>query len=63
MIDPATRHARQKRLVMILAALLIVSGILVMAFLHRAPLPMRITAGLGDIFIGCVLLVLVRQQK
>jgi hypothetical protein len=63
MTDPTTKHLRQKRIVAILAVLLIAAGVLVLGFLHRVPLPMRIMAGLGDIFIGCVLLVLVRQQR
>jgi hypothetical protein len=65
MAAPAPANAkqlRQKRIVMILGAALIVAGILVLALLHRVPLPMRIMAGLGDIFIGAVLLIVVRQQ-
>jgi hypothetical protein len=62
-IEPARKYVRQKRIVTALAVLLVVAGILVLALLHRVPLPMRIMAGLGDIFIGCVLLVLVRQQR
>jgi hypothetical protein len=61
-IDPARKFVRQKRIVTALAVLLVFAGILVLALLHRVPLPMRIMAGLGDIFIGCVLLVLVRQH-
>ncbi len=59
---PDPKRARQIRTVTILAVLLIVVGIIVLAALHRVPMPMRIMAGLGDIFIGFVLLVLVRQQ-
>lgn len=56
------KRARQIRTVTVLAVLLIVIGILVLTVLHRVPLPMRIAAGLGDIFVGAVLLVLVRQH-
>jgi hypothetical protein len=60
---PGRKYARQKRLVAILGCLLIVAGIIVLFALERVPLPMRMMAGLGDVFIGCVLLVLVRQQQ
>jgi hypothetical protein len=56
------KFARQKRLVRWLAVLLIVAGIVVVAGLKRLPVPVRMMAGLGDIFMGCVLLVLVRQM-
>jgi len=56
------REKRQKRTVTALALGLIVAGVLLLFFLRRAPLPMRIMAGLGDVFAGLVLLVLVRQK-
>ena len=60
----ATRKfTRQKQLVTVLAVLMIVLGILVGFVFRKLPLPLRITAGLGDVFVGCVLLVLVRQQR
>ncbi len=58
----AARRARQKRTVLALAIFLIVVGLLLLFVLRRAPLPMRILGGLGDITIGAVLLVLVRQH-
>lgn len=61
-VPPDRKHARQLRTVTILAVLLILIGVLVLTVLHRVPLPMRIAAGLGDIFVGAVLLVLVRQH-
>lgn len=59
--DRGRKFARQKRQVTALGVLLIVIGIVVLVALRRLPPPMRIMAGLGDIFIGCVLLVLVWQ--
>lgn len=60
--DAARKLARQKRTVTLLAIGLIVVGMVLLTALRRVPLPMRIMAGLGDIFAGCILLVLVRQQ-
>lgn len=63
--DPAkTAREREKlrRTVLILAPILIVGGILVLAFLTRMPTPLRILVGLGDIFVGLTLLVLLRQK-
>jgi hypothetical protein len=61
-VQLARRRARQRLTVTILALLLIVAGAVILLFLHRLPMPMRIMAGLGDLFVGCVLLVLVRQN-
>ncbi|HVU36673.1 MAG TPA: hypothetical protein VHE61_24745 [Opitutaceae bacterium] len=65
--DPVTeyarKYARQKRTVALLGVLLIIVGLVLLTVLRRVPMPLRIMAGLGDIFIGCVLLVLVRQQN
>lgn len=54
---------RQLRLLTVLGVLLIVIGVIVLVALHRLPPPVRVLTGLGDIFIGCVLLVLVRQKR
>lgn len=56
------KFARQKRFVSVLGIVLIVTGIVILFALRKLALPIRIMAGLGDVFIGCVLLVLVRQQ-
>jgi nitrate reductase gamma subunit len=61
--SPAEKFARQKRLVVLLAVLLILAGAVILFVLRRVPLPMRIMAGLGDVFIGCVLLVMVNQVR
>ena len=58
----AREKAKLRRTVLILAPILIVGGILVLAFLQRMPTPLRIIVGLGDIFAGLTLLVLLRQK-
>ena len=58
----ARERAKLRRTVLILAPILIVGGILVLAFLQKMPLPLRIIVGLGDIFAGLTLLVLLRQK-
>lgn len=66
MTDPAHellhRRRRQKRTVTALAVLLIAGGLAVLFLLPQIPLPMRLMIGLGDLFAGLVLLVLVRQK-
>ncbi len=57
------KFARQKRLVTTLGVVLIVTGVVVLFALRRMSFPARAMAGLGDVFVGCVLLVLVRQQS
>lgn len=47
---------------MLLAWFLILGGVIILLALERMPLPMRILAGLVDIFAGLTLLVLVRQK-
>ncbi len=58
----ADPRARQRRLILILAPALIVGGLVVLLFLTRMPLPLRIIVGLTDIVAGCVLLLVVRQK-
>ncbi len=58
----AQERARLKRTVLILAPVLILGGIAVLFFLERMPLPMRFLVGLGDIVVGLVLLVLLKQK-
>lgn len=55
--------ARQKRLIAILGVLLVITGLVVLIVLKRVPTPVRLMAGLGDVFIGCVLLVLTLQPS
>ena len=59
----AARFARQKRIVVISACVLIGGGLVVLFALGRMPLPLRIAVGLTDVFGGIVLLVLVRQHR
>ena len=61
--EQAAKFQRQLKLVTTLGVVLIVTGIVVLAALSRLPPPLRIMAGLGDIFVGSVLLVLVRQAR
>lgn len=60
--EPAQRRARQKQTITMLAVLLIAMGCVVLFFLSRMPLPLRLIVGIGDLFAGAVLLVLVRQK-
>lgn len=64
--DDAQRAARERdklrRTVLILAPVLILGGIAVLLFLQRMPKPLRILVGLGDIFAGLTLLVLLKQK-
>jgi hypothetical protein len=60
--DPIARRARQKRTLQILAFALIAGGVVILAFLQRMPLPLRILVGLTDVFAGLTLLVVVRQK-
>lgn len=66
MNPPATdllqRRRRQKRIVTALALLLIAGGLTVLFLLPQVPLPMRLMIGIGDLFAGLVLLVLVQQK-
>jgi uncharacterized membrane protein HdeD (DUF308 family) len=58
----ADPRAKQRRLILILAPALIAGGLVVLFFLTRMPLPLRIIVGLTDIVAGCVLLLVVRQK-
>lgn len=55
-------RARLKRTVLILAPVLILGGIAVLLFLDRMPFPLRMVVGIGDIFAGLTLLVLLKQK-
>lgn len=61
-LNPLARRALQKRTITVLAALLLAMGIVVLFFLPRMPLPLRLLVGLGDVFAGMVLLVFVRPK-
>jgi hypothetical protein len=60
--DPAAKRARQKRTITIIAVALIGGGLAILLFLQRMPLPIRLLAGLTDVFAGLVLLVVARQK-
>src|SRR5688572_27520880 len=56
------RRTRQKITVTLLAVFMITMGVLLIFVLKRAPMPMRVIGGLGNLTIGSVLLMLVRQK-
>lgn len=60
--EPRRRLSRQKRTLTGLAVLLIVLGAVVLFFLRRMPLPLRVMVGLVDVFAGFVLLLVVRPR-
>lgn len=59
----AERIARQLRIITGIACVLIALGVVVLATLRKLPMPVRMMTGCGDIFIGLILLVLVRQKR
>lgn len=58
----ARERAKLRRTVLILSPILILGGILILAFLQRVPTPLRILIGIGDIIVGLTLLVLLKQK-
>lgn len=60
--DMERQRARQKTIITVLACLLIVAGAVVLFFLRRMPLPLRMLVGLGDVAAGIVLLVVARPR-
>ncbi len=63
--DPAQvarEREKLRRTVLILAPVLILGGIAILLFLERMPLPLRLLTGIGDIIVGLVLLVLLKQK-
>lgn len=58
----ARLRSRQKFTVLVLALFLIAAGVLLLFVLKRVPLPLRLVAGLGDVVVGCVLLIVARQK-
>ena len=53
---------KQRRTIFALAGLLIVGGFVVLLFLKRMPLPLRMLVGATDVIAGVVLLVVARQM-
>lgn len=58
----ARERARLRRTVLLLAPTMIVAGILIIAFLDRIPMPVRLLMGFGNIIVGLVLLLLLKQK-
>ena len=61
-VQVAREREKLRRTVLILAPVLIVAGLAILLFLERMPLPLRLLTGLGDIVVGLVLLVLLKQK-
>ncbi len=53
---------RQKRTLTLLGTVLVVAGLVILAFLQRVPLPLRLLLGATDLIAGAVLLLVVRQK-
>lgn len=59
--SPAAR-TRLRRRMLALATVLLVGGLVVLLFLNRIPLPLRLAVGLTDLIGSAVLFVVVRQK-
>lgn len=59
---PPDQRARLRRQMLILATALACGGLVVLAFLSRIPLPLRLAIGLGDLIAAAVLFLVVRQK-
>lgn len=59
---PPDQRARLRRQMLILATALAGGGLVVLAFLSRIPLPLRLAIGLGDLIAAAVLFLVVRQK-
>ena len=60
-VDPGKR-IRLRRQMLLLATVLALGGIVVLAFLTRIPLPLRLAVGLTDLIASAVLFLVVRQK-
>jgi hypothetical protein len=60
-MNPDLRR-RQKRTLLILGSVLVAAGLLILLFLERVPLPLRLLLGATDLIAGAVLLLVVRQK-
>jgi uncharacterized membrane protein HdeD (DUF308 family) len=58
----AARLARQKRIIVITSCVLIAGGFVVMFFVKRLPLPMRMLVGMTDVVGGVVLIILAQKE-
>jgi hypothetical protein len=55
-------RTRLRRKMLILASILTAGGLVVLLFLDRIPLPLRLAVGLSDLIGAAVLFVVVRQK-
>ncbi len=58
----ADLRRRQKRTLTVLGIVLFAAGLVILAFLQRVPLPLRLLLGATDLIAGAVLLLVVRQK-
>lgn len=58
----AELRARQRRTLRLLGFVLLVSGLVILIFLKKIPLPMRLGMGCVDAIAGVTLLLVVRQK-
>ena len=53
---------RSERTLLVLGSILVAAGLLILLFLERVPLPLRLLLGATDLIAGAVLLLVVRQK-
>jgi hypothetical protein len=58
----APSRARLRKQMLVLATVLLIGGIVVLAFLSLIPLPLRLAVGLTDLIASAVLFTVVRQK-
>ncbi len=63
MLRPPRGRARQRQILLGCGCLLAAAGAAALIFGRRLPLPLRIEAGLGDLFAGAALLLYWNQSR
>jgi hypothetical protein len=58
-----TLTPRQRRILLVMSAVLFLAGIGIMLFLQRLPLPARLGLGIIDVVVAAVLVVFLRQNS
>jgi hypothetical protein len=59
---PTVDRARLRKQLLALATALLVGGVVVLVFLSRIPLPLRLAVGLTDLIASAVLFLVVKQK-
>jgi hypothetical protein len=57
-----TNRTRLRKKMLVLATVLTAGGLIVLIFLNRIPLPLRLAVGLSDLIGAAVLFLVVRQK-